>query len=246
MLTPIDRLKASTRMVLFETGYEGWEYSTNGGTVFLVAYEGKPYAITARHVAHTYDWKTLCVMDRKSGSEIAGLKAVSFANGLFGDAEGTDFGDVVVVEFSPDIDSAFFGGDIYPLDETTTSRADTGDALLAYCVPKEKTEIKDGVIRPTFAALGFVDDGPHAHDAFLRTCFARWAEPGLTSLSGLSGSPVFNSTKGVLCGVMVRGGIQGRDATGKYLDIDDVLRLVRCVHQGETATNYTKTVKVRP
>lgn len=97
-------------------------------------------------------------MDPKSGSEIAGLKAVSFASGLFGDAEGTEFGDVVVVEFSPDIESAFFGGYIYPVDEAATSWADIDDDD-AGTDPVEDVDRHVGVRRTIHVDAGLGADG---------------------------------------------------------------------------------------
>lgn len=235
-------LKAATRMPFFETGFEGWDYATPGGAVLLVEFEGKPYAITASHVRRDFAWKQLCLTDEKHGREIAGLKAVQYAADLIGDAEGTDFGDITVIEFSDDVGTDFFDA-LYPLNASTTGQAETGDALIAYGSPKQMSEIDDETIKPVFAALGFVDTGPHAHDAFLRTAEAQWADPVLTSLAGMSGGGVFNTTKDVLSGVMIRGGINGQNASAKFIDIEDVMQLVGAIHSGKSGMTYRKTVK---
>lgn len=235
-------LKAAARMPFFETGVVGWDYATYGGTVFLVEIEGKPYAITASHVRRDFAWKELCITDEKHGREIAGLKTVHHASDLVGDAEGTDFGDVTVIEFSDDVTPEFFAH-LYPLNAETTGRAEAGDALIAYGSPKQMSEIDDETIKPVFAALGFVDTGPHAHDPFLRTAEGQWADPVLTSLSGMSGGPIFNTTKDVLSGVMIRGGITGQNAFAKFIDIEDVMRLVGAIHSGKSGMTYRKTVK---
>ncbi len=153
----LNRLKAATRMAFFETDYEGFDYATSGGTVFLVALNGKPYAITATHVRQTFEWRRLCVTDEKHGREIAGLNAVSRATNLVGDAEGTDIGDISIIEFSDGIGADFFKNGIYPLDDDTTGRSETGDALIAYGLPKELSTIEDQTIKPVFAELGFED-----------------------------------------------------------------------------------------
>lgn len=242
MSTLLTVLKSATRMPFFETGVEGWDYATYGGTVFLVEVEGKPYAITASHVRRDFAWKELCITDEKHGREIAGLKTVHHASDLVGDAEGTDFGDIAVIEFSDDVTTDFFAY-LYPLNAETTDRAETGDALIAYGSPKQMSEIDDETIKPVFAALGFVDTGPHAHDGFLRTAAGRWADPVLTSLSGMSGGPVFNTTKDVLSGVMIRGGVNGQNASAKFIDIEDVMQLVGAIHSGKSGMTYLKTVK---
>jgi hypothetical protein len=235
-------LKAATRMPFFETDVEGWDYATHGGTVFLVEVEGKPYAITASHVRRDFAWKKLCLTNEKHGREIAGLKAVNYASDLIGDAEGTDFGDITVIEFSEEVTSDFFAH-LYPLNAATTGKAEAGDALIAYGCPKQLSEIDEGTIKPIFAVLGFEDTGPHAHDAFLRTAESQWAKPILTSLAGMSGGPVFNTTKDVLSGVMIRGGIKGEHASAKFIDVEDVVRLVGAIRSGKTGLTYRKTVK---
>ena len=235
-------LKAASRMPFFETGYDGWDYATPGGTVFLVEVEGKPYAITASHVSRDFTWKNLCLTDAKHGREIAGLNAVHYASDLIGDAEGTDFGDITVIEFSDDVTTDFFA-QLYPLNATTTGQAETGNALIAYGCPKQMSQIDERTIKPVFAALGFEDTGPHAHDAFLRTAEARWADPVLTSLAGMSGGPIFNNTKDVLSGVMIRDGISSQHASAKFIDIEDVMQLIGAIRSGKSGMTYRKTVK---
>lgn len=239
----LNRLKAATRMAFFETDYEGFDYATSGGTVFLVALNGKPYAITATHVRQTFEWRRLCVTDEKHGREIAGLNAVNRATNLVGDAEGTDIGDISIIEFSDGIGADFFKNGIYPLDDDTTGRSETGDALLAYGLPKELGTIEDQTIKPVFAELGFEDDGPHPHDAFLRRCIGQWNKPIVTALTGMSGCGVFNTAKDVLSGVMIRGGINGGIASGLVIDIEDVVRILHALNTGQMATNYRKIVR---
>lgn len=240
----LDDLKAATRPAFFETGWDGWEYATSGGTVFLVSLEGKPYAITATHVRQSFEWKQLCLTGEKYGREIAGLKSAYRADELFGDAEGTDIGDITIIEFADGLGAEFFQGQIYDLDQVTTGRSDTGDALIAYGNPKELINIEDGKIKPIFMSLGFVDVGPHPHDLFLRNGIGQWNKPGITSLTGMSGCAIFNTAKNVLCGVMIRGGLKDGEAKAKFIDIDDVVTLLRAIHAGEKATSYRKTVKL--
>ena len=238
-----DRLVRSTRMVLFETNYDDWKYASHGGTVLVVAVAGKPYGLTARHVAGDFAWDDLCVTNRRAdGDQIAAPKSIFYPSDLKKGAEGTDIGDIAVIEFRDDVELEFFGEDFYPL-ETGTVPAGTGDDLIVHGALKEKSTIADRTIKPTFASLGFQDDGPHAHDPFLRTCSAYWANPEFTSISGLSGSPVFNETRNGLTGLMIRGGLKGCNASGLYLDFEDVLQVLQNVHRGVYHADYVKPVR---
>ncbi|HEY1224463.1 MAG TPA: hypothetical protein VGE54_04475 [Brevundimonas sp.] len=236
-------LKAATRMAFFDTGFDGWDYATSGGTIFLVSLNGKPYGITATHVRQTFEWRQLCVTDEKDGRQIAGLKFVSRATNLTGDAEGTDIGDISIIEFSDDIGTEFFNGGIFSLDQVTTGGSETGDALIAYGLPKEHTTIGDGKINPTYAELGFEDSGAHDHDPFLRRLIGQWHKPVVTALTGMSGCGVFNTTKDVLTGVLLRGGVSDGVATGLFIDIEDVTRILNAIHTGTMTTNYRKIVR---
>lgn len=238
-----DRLVRSTRMVLFETIYEEWKYASHGGTVFVVALAGKPYGITNRHVVGDFAWDDLCVPNRRTDADaFAAPKAICYPSDLKKGAEGTDLGDIAVIEFRDDVELGFFGEDFFPL-EASIVPAHTGDDLIVYGALKEKSTIADRKIMPTFASLGFQDDGPHSHDPFLRNCSAYWASPEFTSISGLSGSPVFNETRNGLTGLMIRGGLSGNNATGLYLDFEDVFRVLQNVHEGVSHDDYFKPIR---
>jgi hypothetical protein len=230
-------------MVLFETEFEGWEYASHGGTVFLVEVGGKPYGITARHVVGDFAWDDLCVLNRRNdGDKFAAPKAIYYPSELRKGAEGTDFGDIAIIEFRDDVELGFFGEGFYPL-EASTVPAHKGDDLIVYGALKEKLTIADRKIMPTFASLGFQDDGPHSHDPFLRNLSAYWASPAFTSIDGLSGSPVFNETQDGLTGLMLRGILRGSNASGLYLDFEDVFRVLKNVHDGVSHGDYVKTLR---
>lgn len=238
------RLARSTRLALFETDYEEWQYASHGGTVFVVSYGDKPYGVTARHIAKDFPWKRLCITNEKTGTKIAGLKALSYASDLRKAASGTDIGDIAVIEFSDDIGVEFFGEDYYPLDSSTVVGSQAGDELTVYGALKEELRIEDRTIRPTFAKLDFDDDGPLAYDPFLRTCSAFWKNVGFSSIAGISGSPVFNNTRQGLTGVMLRGGVDGAgQARGAFLDFDDVIRILMTIHAGASSADYVKVVE---
>lgn len=238
-----DLLIRSTRLALFETDYDDWRYASHGGTIFVVALHGKPYALTARHIAGDFPWRSLCVTNEKHGSKIAGLKSINYPSSLRKAAVGTDIADIGVIEFAQDISVEFFGEDIYPLSVTSVARSQAGDDLTIYGALKEGLIIQDRIIQPTFAKLGFLDEGWHATDPFLRACSAYWRDPGFTTITGLSGSPVFNDTRDRLAGVMFRGNLSSDgSARGYYLDIEDVVRVLSVVHSGSMGADYMKVV----
>jgi hypothetical protein len=45
----------SVRPILFDTGIDEFQYATHGGSAFVVAYKGRPYALTCRHVFKDFD-----------------------------------------------------------------------------------------------------------------------------------------------------------------------------------------------
>ena len=70
----------AVRLVLFETGFDGWEYGTHGGTAFVINYEGKVYAVTCQHIRKDFQWRQLVVANTKYGEQIAGIHAVYHAS----------------------------------------------------------------------------------------------------------------------------------------------------------------------
>jgi len=238
-----ERLKEATRFVMFETEVTEWPIGTHGGTAFVVVFEGKPYALTARHVARDFRWNQLCILNNRLGRNIAGLKAVYHAGQTYGAAVETDLGDLQIIEFADHIDAAWFGDAIFNLDEPSMSRAEQGDALVIYGALKEKSTILDGHIAPVFASLGFEDDGPSEFDPTLRICIGQWEGIEFTSVTGMSGGPVFNMTRGGLSGLMLRGGLRSDGLwSAHYLDIPDAVRILRSIHNGQLADRYEKVV----
>jgi hypothetical protein len=100
-------IRDAVRAVLFETGFEGWEYATHGGTLFVVNYQGKVYGVTCAHVLKDFNWNQLVVTDRKTGTGIAGLKTVCYPSSPRDAAVDADILDVAVIEFADDIGPDF-------------------------------------------------------------------------------------------------------------------------------------------
>ena len=87
---------------MFRTGVEGWEYSTHGGTAFIVNFRGKPFGLTCRHVLRDFYWGQLAITAAKfgrKGSQFAALKSLVYPSDPRREAVDTDILDVAVVEF---------------------------------------------------------------------------------------------------------------------------------------------------
>jgi hypothetical protein len=236
-------LKEACRFICFETPVEGFEVATHGGTLFVVLLEGKPYGLTAKHNLHDFAWRNLIVTRTRLSTDIAGIKSVCYAGRGTEAAEGSDLLDIAVVEFQSDVTPSYFYEASFDLSQKVLCRSVPGDELLAYGTLTDFSQIENQIIAPNFAELGFTDVAPHNHDPVLRAAKGQWASTPIKRLSGLSGGPVFNATRGGLCGMTVRGGI-GDDgiATLHYIDAFDIVQLLGAIHRGYGSGRYMKTV----
>jgi hypothetical protein len=232
----------NVRFVMFETPFDEWRYATHGGTAFVVIFRGRPFAITCKHVRKDFAWKQVALTDEKFGMDVAGLQAVYYATNPSQSAEGSDILDIVVIQFSPDVKASFFGDTAYLYEDGTIGSGNKGDKLQVNGVLKDLTVIDGDKIAPKFGRLDFDDFGNNSADPVLRSAFAEFAAPKFQTLTGLSGSPVFDLTTERLCGVVVRGSLTGVDATIHYVDIYDVTQILTAIVEEKPYANYKKTV----
>jgi Trypsin-like peptidase domain len=230
---------ACARMVFYETGNQHWRHATHGGTAFVVVFRGRPYAFTCNHVLQDFEWRQLVITNTKFGRQIAGLQSVSCATQPHDAAAGTDINDIVVIEFASSVAATFFKDTAYILDNSTTTASQPGDQLYVAGALKEKVDIGD-TITSGFCSLEFVDGGADSSDPTLRQAHAEYVNPKFSSISGLSGAPVYNASANALCGMVVRGGMQGSACTIRYFDIFDMMQLLAGVHEGLSQTFYRK------
>jgi len=231
----------AVRFVMFETGVEGYEYATHGGTMFIVNFHGRPFGLTCAHVKGDFEWRHLVVADTKRGRNVAGLSAVYRPSRPASDAIGSDILDLAVVEFSPDIDLAFFNESTYILEIGTISTASLGDSLLVYGALKAESSILE-TIAPVFALLEFRDNGPYLYDPVLRRAVAKYKNRDFDGLGGISGSPVFNKTNGTLSGMTIRGSIMDDIANVLYIDISHIRILLENISKGYSQSYYISIV----
>jgi hypothetical protein len=236
--------RESVRFVMFQTGVEGWEYATHGGTAFIVNFRGKPFGLTCRHVLQDFYWGQLAVTAAKfgrKGSQFAALKSLVYPSNPRGEAVGTDILDVAIVEFADDVGADFFTDAPYIIDANTWGTSNEGDALLVNGVLKEKSDLSEQpVVSPVFCLLEFHDCGATSADPLLREAYAEFHEPEFSSVTGISGSPVYNSTANKLCGMVIRGALTGRVCRLWYIDISDIMQTLIAIVEGRSETDYTK------
>lgn len=241
-LTIRQDFREATRFVMFDTGLPEWQYATHGGTLFVVVFRGTAYALTCGHIRKDFEWKQLVVTDTRHGRAIAGLSAIFHASSPKGAAIDTDILDVVAIRFSDEVAPAFFADTAYLLDEGTVGTSRPGDTLHVSGVLKELSHIGETSISPRFCLLEMQDDTGISHDPTLRSASGQFAEPEFTSVTGLSGAPVFNVTGSRLAGMIARATLQGGLCKMRYIDIVDILQLLSAAHDGRVDTFYTKTV----
>lgn len=232
--------RTAARLVFFDTGDEQWQYATHGGTMFVVLYRGKPYGLTCRHVLKDFDWHQLVATDQQQGRKIAGLRSVAYPCQPKDAAIDTDLLDVAVIQFSDDVDAAFFKDAAYILDEKTMAMSKVSDTLHVAGALKSKSEITQDTIVTVYCLLEMVDNTPSSNDPTLRRATGKFDEPEFTEVLGLSGSPVFNVTQRALGGMVVRGAMNVDLCTLWYVDMFDIAQLLVAVHEDKAETYYRK------
>jgi hypothetical protein len=230
------------RPVFFQTEFEDFLYATHGGTLFVARIRDRLYGVTAKHVLGDFEAKNIFITQEKQatkGSKPAPVKALAYPSSLKGEAVDSDVEDLCVIELEHDTPSDFFKGTEYVIDEKTVVQSEISDRLLVAGVLKEKTRIDPPNFTIGYCRLELGDAGPTS-DPFLRRATALFDKPEFTTITGISGSPVFNLSKNALCGMVVRGGMSGTNCEIRYIDIFDIRRLLESVSAGETSSFYMK------
>jgi hypothetical protein len=242
---------SAVRPVFFHTDLDEFLYATHGGTLFIVNFRDKLYAITCGHVFKDFPHGMLFVTQEKQakkGSMPAHVTGICYPSSPNDALEGSDVSDICVIEFSDDTRPEFFKGSAYIFDEETVATSNIGDELYVAGVLKDKTAIIPPDISIGYCNLSFRDCGPTS-DPILRRAFALFAEhlfgkPQFSSVTGISGAPVFNKTANALCGMVIRGAMNGPACTIYYVDAFDILRLLEAVSTRAHSIYYTKHVVV--
>jgi hypothetical protein len=242
----------AVRPVLFQTEYEEFLYATDGGTLFLVRFKGQIYGITARHVftGNGFEPNRLFITQEKfakKGTPPAPIKGICYPSLPHSAAKDTDIVDLCLIEFDQNLAPDFFGGSAYDIDTRPVGSSAAGHSLVVYGVLKEKTTIihadgKPGDIVIGYCQLEYTDTTLRTYDPTLREAEAEFLAPVFSSITGISGSPIYNRTVGALCGMVVRGGMIGSKSTIRFIDMFDIARFLEGVGNGATDITYRKIV----
>ncbi|UWU78153.1 hypothetical protein N2603_06750 [Bradyrhizobium huanghuaihaiense] len=224
-------LASALRAVFFQTEYTEYPHATHGGTLFIVKYGRRPYGVTCKHVLGDFDPNMLHVSARtelRPGQLSARIKNLGFANNLGGAAVGSDLGDLCIIEFADDLAPDFFGGTAYPIENKTVGSSAAEHDLFAIGISKDRSRLlPDGNF--ALCMLPLRDRGPTS-DTLLRRASARYGEADFETITGMSGAPVFNLTKQVLCGMVMRGGFRDGLCEVRYLDVWHIIQLIHAIH----------------
>lgn len=242
----------AVRPVFFQTDYEEFLYATDGGTLFLVRFKGRIYGITARHVftGNGFEPNRLFVTQEKyakKGTPPAPVTGIYHPSAPHGAAAGTDIGDLCVIEFDEGMADDFFMASPYDMDSLPVGTSDAGHSLAIYGVLKEKTIIihadeGGGDIVIGYCHLEYCDTTTATRDAVLREAKAEFLAPAFSSVIGISGSPIYDKTAGKLCGMVVRGGMNGAKSDIRFIDIFDIKKFLEGISSGATGADYEKIV----
>lgn len=243
-LTIRQDFRNSSRFVMFETDYPGWEYATHGGTAFIVNYKHQFFGITCGHVRgvdeSSFPWAQLVLTDEKFGRRVSGISAVYYPSNPTKAAVKSDLLDIVAIKLSDDVSGAFFKDSAYIIDDGSVCQSNRGDTLFVHGALKDESSIGDNTISPTYALLEVVDQGPSKSDIVLREAAGKYVNLEFKSVTGLSGSPVFNATQGKLAGMAMRGSLHDEKAVIWFAEISDIIKILCSITDGSLSANYTK------
>ncbi|WP_420966827.1 hypothetical protein [Bradyrhizobium sp. B120] len=224
-------LANALRAVFFQTNNTEYPHATHGGTLFIVTYRGRPYGVTCEHVFGDFDPNMLHVSARaelKPGQLSARLKNLGFASNLGGAAVGSDLGDLCIIEFADDLAPDFFGDTAYPIEDRTVGSSEAEHDLFAIGILKEKSLL---LPNGNFAVCVLpLRDRGRTSDLLLRQASARYSETEYKTITGMSGAPVFDLTKQVLCGMVIRGSYRDGLCEVRYLDVRHIVSLIHSIH----------------
>jgi hypothetical protein len=227
-------IRAAVRPVLFQTDFEEWPYS-HGGSLFVVNFRGRCYGLTCKHVIGDEGANYLFVAPDHMpaiGMRPARIECVARIN----DRE-SELRDIAVICFMDEIGPEFFGGTAYVIEPGTVGSSDTAHRLrvCGFLSTKTFVDIEAKSITGGYCDLQFHDVGEASSDPFIRQALATYTGHNFSSLDGISGAPVFDETKGRLCGMAVRGGLNNLgNATLWYFDIFHIIKFVEAVNAGST------------
>jgi hypothetical protein len=244
-MTTEQSFEQSVRPVFFETGLEEFFYATHGGTLFLIEYLGRPYAVTCAHVFKDFEPGTLVVGQDQvpKGCKAASIKGRYKPSNPTGAAVDSDVLDIAILDFHDAITPDFFRGSAFIVSDETAGSSEKGHFLQVFGVLKNQTKIEPPDITWAFGHMDFYDRGEANADAVLRVAEGKWIESTIDNITGISGAPVMDRITGKLCGMVARGTVKDGNAIIYFIDVFDILHFLKSsVVEGGHA-NYVRPVR---
>lgn len=210
------------RPALFATTLNGEQYlSSHGGCVTIGWLNGRPFALTCRHVIGDYNPHQLVVSESLWGETCRGINGFIDIKGEREDTAESELEDIAVCTWlDPQPD--------FPLSEAVNFDqavdAQVGDCLVITGFPKSEADYFSQPAKVFALQLETTDMGVLGTDRFLRMAGGISDDGlGISDLSGFSGGLVFNITQSAPSGLVVRGGIDGSHVMLYYVSISTVL-----------------------
>lgn len=234
---------ASVRFPLFRTGFLEWPLGSNVGTVFLVRYKGRPYAVFPKHIANSFSISDITISSSLSSRKSIGLDHVRMVSGIAPFFTGSDVEDLCVGVF-PRLAKASDFEEIYQLSGDYRCRSQQGDYLTVFGFIKESSSLATDTIIMAHHSFDVTDTGSSQTDPTLRCASAAFNSDSIASISGISGAPVFNHRTKEVCGIVLRGGLtENNNVIINYLDIIHVYNTVVAAHLGADRVHFVLTEK---
>lgn len=240
-------IERATRPIEFETGNDDWLLGSDGGTLTLFEFEQRVFAITCAHAFHSFDWQSLRISAERAGVPAIRPFSRFQASRPIGAATDTDLLDVVVFEIHESMSRESFVDPPIPLARDEVVDCDDGDEVYACGYLKDLSNYIADNRRYALCQMTATVVSRELADLTLRTAIAKCADPALSSLTGISGAPVYRVRDLKPCGMITRAGSTDEgDVKLHFVEMSDVIQvLIAARHPNESHT-YIKNVKNVP
>ncbi len=238
------RVRSATRVALFETGYEDFPTASNGGTLTLVSMGDSVFALTCRHVCRGFEPLNLLIGQNRTSGFFTKAHSFFAIERTIDHAVGSDLDDLVAFWVPKDLGYKWFKEKPLLLSPRLKVPNDLGDKLYAVGNLKNGSTFDGRGGDVSWAELHLFDIGSSPIDVTLRCAQALSSLSTIGSISGISGGPVYNVTKGRLAGIIVRGGTPSQhEVLIHYIDIFDVLQFLVSTRSPNSLHRYRKDIR---
>jgi hypothetical protein len=230
------------RPVLFANDDRDYSFSISG-TAFIVRFRDRSFVVTAKHVLNLGNFRPeqFCIQYRPDGRDFVPLGALHLVRGA--DSDDTDQSDIAVREVDQATVNEQLYGNYHPYQLYTFDRFTIFSGKGAYLyrgypiemrvLDFERRHIEQGAVS---TRAEYVGRTPYAH---IHELHLLDLDP-LTSIDGLSGSPVFqvhNDDDGkhsheAFAGMLLRGSVES--GTAYFIEHSRIIDVLMQIVEGRT------------